>query len=227
MGDPRRQRPRYSKPAHPWKKERIDEENALIKEYGFKNKRELWRVRTILTNFYNQTKQIIAARTDQAEKEKIQLLRKLSRLGLIDENADVETILNLTLKDLLERRLQSIVFRKGLARSMKQARQFITHNHITVGGKKVTAPGLFVSKDLEPTVSFVANSSFNDEMHPERIPVQKKAPKEPKTKEKPGRRQVRLGRKQTQKPIKPEVKKEKTEEKKEAPKPENKKPEGK
>lgn len=40
----------------------------------------------------------------------------------------------------LERRLDNAVFRSGLAQSRDQARQIVSHGHITVNGKKVTFP---------------------------------------------------------------------------------------
>jgi len=82
-----------------------------------------------------------------------------------------------SLKDILERRLQSIVFRKGLARSMKQSRQFIVHGHVMVDGKKLTSPGYLVPKAVEGSISFVPRSSLTDEMHPERVQVEKLAKK--------------------------------------------------
>ncbi|MDP7610203.1 MAG: 30S ribosomal protein S4, partial [Candidatus Woesearchaeota archaeon] len=44
MGDPKKQRKKYSKPSHPWQTERIEVEKVLMKEYGLKNKKEIWRV---------------------------------------------------------------------------------------------------------------------------------------------------------------------------------------
>ena len=40
MGDPRKLRKKYYPPSHPWQKIRIDEEKILMKDYGFKNKKE-------------------------------------------------------------------------------------------------------------------------------------------------------------------------------------------
>ena len=41
---------------------------------------------------------------------------------------------------LLERRLDNVVYRSGLALSRKQARQFVTHGHILVNGRKTDVP---------------------------------------------------------------------------------------
>ena len=191
MGDPKKLKKKYSTPIHPWQAERIEEERSLIKEYGFKNKTEIWKMNSILKNFFRQTKRLAAIKTGQSEKEKIQLLDRLKRLGLLPETALLDDILDVSLKGLLERRLQTIVFRKGLARSVNQARQFIVHRHIMVGNKKITVPSYLVSKAEEDLISFSGKSSLASPDHPERkqeekpkVPKKKKAGKKTRTREK-------------------------------------------
>ncbi len=170
MGDPKFQRKKYSTPAHPWRMERITAENELTEKYGFKNKQEIWKLDSKLKNFSRQAKKLIAEKTAQSEKEKLLLLKKLKGLGLLSESASMEGILSITLKDILERRLQSIVFRKGLARTMAQARQFIVHGHIEVNGKKLTSPNFLVPVSIENAIGFIKTSNLSDDMHPERAP---------------------------------------------------------
>ena len=43
MGDPKRLRKKYETPSHPWEEERIKRETELMKKYGLKNKREIWK----------------------------------------------------------------------------------------------------------------------------------------------------------------------------------------
>jgi small subunit ribosomal protein S4 len=216
MGDPKKSKSKFSGPLHPWREERIAEETELDNEFHFKNRSEIWKLKSKLSNFFLQAKKNIALRTQQSEKEKINLLRKLKALGLLQENADIEDVLGLELKDLLRRRLQSIVFKKDLARSMKQARQFIVHNHITVNGKKVNSPNYLISLSEEGSVAFSPHSSFTDEMHPERVKkeqLQKKPEKKAEIKKEPA------------KEVKEEAKKESVAEKKEsAEKPKKEKP---
>jgi len=50
---------------------------------------------------------------------------------------------------MLERRLDSVIFRLGLAASRKEARQLIGHGHFTVDGKKVDIPSFLVKPDQE------------------------------------------------------------------------------
>lgn len=168
MGDPRKIRRKYEGPKHPWKKARIEEEKEIVKKYAPKNKKELWKMGTILKNFKHQAKKLSSLNTLQGEKETKQLLKKLNRMGLLKEGDNLASILVLTLENIMERRLQTLVFRKGLSRSIKQARQFITHGHIMVNSRVITSPSYLVLLPEEPTISFQEHSSFASADHPER-----------------------------------------------------------
>jgi len=168
MGDPKKPRKKYFTPSHPWQKERIDEEKILSKEFGLKNKEEIYKMRSKLKKFSNQVKELSGMSTEQAEKEKQQLFERLVRMGLIASTSNIEDVLGLTSKDIMERRLQTIVFRKGLAKSIGQARQFIVHGHVKVKDRKVTIPSYLVNVDEQNAVSFSAKSSLSSEDHPER-----------------------------------------------------------
>jgi small subunit ribosomal protein S4 len=169
MGDPPRQRSKFHGPSHPWQKARIDEEKGLKKDYGLANKREIWKAKSLLTNFTGQSKRLIAATSAQAAKEKTQLLQRLMSLGLANTNTKLEDVLTLSTKNILDRRLQTLAFKKGLARTVKQARQMIIHGHVIVGEKKITAPSYLVNIAEEGHIKFDQNSQFIDSMHPERV----------------------------------------------------------
>lgn len=168
MGDPRKIRSKYSGPGHPWRKARIEEEKKLLHEYGLKSKSEVWKSLSKLKDISSQAKKLIAARGLQAEKEKKQLLAKLQRLGLVKPDAQLDNVLSITLKDILERRLQTRLVRKHFARSMKQARQFITHEHVLVNSKKITSPSYLVLVDHDNSITFSNSSSLVNTEHPER-----------------------------------------------------------
>lgn len=168
MGDPKRIRKKYDTPSHPWIKSRIDDEKRLSKEFGTKNKKELWKMETILKKFKSQAKKLIALKTYQAAVEREHLFRRVKELGLVQGDVTYDAILSLSNDDVLARRLQSIVVKKELARSPKQARQFITHEHILVGDKVITSPSYLVTVAEEATVGFAVNSPFFREDHPER-----------------------------------------------------------
>ncbi|PIN81168.1 30S ribosomal protein S4 [Candidatus Woesearchaeota archaeon CG10_big_fil_rev_8_21_14_0_10_30_7] len=171
MGDIKRIRKKYSDPMHPWEKTRIEEEKQILLNYGLKNKTEIWRMNSVLKGFSDQAKKLIALQTNQAEKEKKQLLQKLYNLGLLSAEAGLNDVLTLTLQDILNRRLQTIVYKKGLAKSVRQARQFINHEHIIIENYAITSPAYLVSTSEELNVTFVQNSKLASSDHPERIQV--------------------------------------------------------
>jgi small subunit ribosomal protein S4 len=192
MGDPKKLRKRYQTPVHPWNKKNIDEEKILMKEYGLGKKKEIMISDSFLKKYMNIAKKLIASQSEQGEKVKAQILQKLTNLGILTASADLDHILGLEVKDVLERRLQSVVFRKGLARSMKQARQFIVHRHILIGDKEITAPSYLITLEEESKLDFKEKSSLFDENHPERAvpepaveekPVEKKEDSESPAKE--------------------------------------------
>jgi small subunit ribosomal protein S4 len=178
MGDPRPLRKKYSGPGHPWQKSRLDEEKKLTKEYALKNKKELNKAGSKLKGFAGQAKKLTASRTEQSEIERKQLIGRLSRLGLLGTGAKLDDVLRLQVSDILGRRLQTLVYKKGLARTQKQARQFITHHHVTVNGKTITAPGYMVPVADEGAIAFKQTSSLSSEDHPERVTETKEKPEE-------------------------------------------------
>ena len=229
MGDPGKQRSRYSGPSHPWQRERMETESVLKDKYGLKNKREIWRTVSLLKKFKNQTKKIIAGAQgaspeSQIKKEEEQLRTKLSGLGVIDKSAPIESILDLSPESIMDRRLQTVVVTKGLARTMNQARQFVVHKHIMVGDQCVNIPSYLVKKEEEKKIVFIESSPLKDEEHPERV-VEKKEEKSKAVKKaaKPTSK-VDKERIKTEKEAEPteEPKEEKKEETKEAPKEEPK-----
>lgn len=173
MGDPKKPKKKYNTPNHPFRKARIEEEIKYKNNFGLKNKTEIWKMDSTVKGYWRQAKKIIATRTPQAEKERVQLLNKLVKLGLLEQSQEVGAVLNISLEHLLNRRLQTLVLKKQLARSIKQARQFITHGHIVVNGKKITSPSYIVKMEEEGTISFLPASTLSSPDHPERAPPQK------------------------------------------------------
>ena len=155
MGDPKKQRKKFSKPNHPWQKERIEAEKDILKHYGLRRKEEIWKMESLLRSLLHRAKTIIGERTDQSEIEKKQLLNRLNSLGFLKKDSKIEDVLNLKLKDILERRLQTLVQRKQLAKTMMQARQIITHEHVAIGNKKITSPSYLVSVFEEPQIRLI------------------------------------------------------------------------
>ena len=169
MGDPKKLRKKYSTPVHPWNKGDIDRAKELRKEYGLSIRKEILIADSFLKKYKDIAKRLIADTSKQGIIEKKQMMDKLSRLGLISAAAELDEVLSLTIRDVLNRRIQSIVYRKGLSRSMKQARQFIVHRHVTLDGKDITSPGSLLSVEEESKLRFKDKSALFDENHPERV----------------------------------------------------------
>lgn len=181
MGAPKHLRKKYATPPHPWQKIRIEQEKVLLQEYGLKNKKEIWRMDSLLRRFKQQAKNIIARTDAQSKKEEKQLVDRLVRLNLVKENAKMDDILSLDIKNVMDRRLQTQVFSKGFAKSTKQARQFITHGHIMIGERKITVPSYLVKQDEEGIIRFDERSSLVNPEHPERIIIKKTETKKEET----------------------------------------------
>lgn len=166
MGDPKRHRKKYVTPRKPWDKVRLEREAQLVIKYGLRNKRELWRFENILRKYRRVARDLLSKvnlpgrEGEIARAKENAVIKRLYRMGILEENATLDDILNLTVEDFLERRLQTIVYRQGLAKTIKQARQLITHGHIAVDGGRVTSPSYIVERDEETKISFYPNSPF-------------------------------------------------------------------
>src|SRR3989338_3050432 len=169
MGDPKKIRKKYTPPSHPWQKARIDAEKVVVRQYGVKNKKEIWKMNAVLRSFTSQAKTLIVATTAQAMTEKQNLIKKLQRYGFVGADATVDQILGLTLNDIMNRRLQTIVVKKGLAGTTRQARQMIAHKHIAVGEKKISSPSYLVTLEEEGVITYATSSNFARDDHAERI----------------------------------------------------------
>ncbi len=165
MGDPKKQRKKYDTLKNPWGKEQIEAETKLLGEYGLRNKRELWRYRTMLSKTRGIARSLLGKSEEERSLIENDFLKKLSRLGILGEGAEIDDILDLDIRDLLERRLQTVVYRSGLAKTISQARQLITHGHVEVSGRIVSVPGYLVKRIDEAKIKYNENSVLNDESH--------------------------------------------------------------
>jgi small subunit ribosomal protein S4 len=148
----KRSRKKYEKPKRPWDKARIEKEKEILKKFGLRRKRELWRAEAILRKYRRMAREL-AAKKDK-EKEKV-LIEKLKKIGVLKEGSALDDVLALTVEDILERRLQTIVYRRGLANSIKHARQLIVHGHVKINGRKINYPSYIVPKDEEDKIEVV------------------------------------------------------------------------
>jgi small subunit ribosomal protein S4 len=171
MGKPKFSRKKYETPSHPWQEDRMKEENELIKKYGLKNKREIWKAQTRLRNYRGQARELqakILTGDIQSKKESDQLLMHLNRMNILPPKSTLDDVLALETESILSRRLQTITYLKGLASTPDQARQLISHGHISINNRRVTVPGYIVTKEEEGEIGYIPDSPLNDMMHPAR-----------------------------------------------------------
>ena len=179
MGDPKFARSKTQTPTHPWKQARIDEEHALKEKYGLKKiggMKEIWREKSALRRHRNQAMKLIG-RVDTSEghfaREKVDLINSLCRKGLLVEGASIDDVLQINVEHMLSRRLQSVVYYRGLAPSMRAARNMIVHGHISIVEQRMTVPGYHIKKDEEEILKYSSNSVYNDPNHPFRVEMEK------------------------------------------------------
>jgi small subunit ribosomal protein S4 len=154
MGDPKKQKKQYDKPRKSFQKERLEKERGIKKLYGLKNNREFLRAETIIRGKRTNARKLLALSLENRTKREKEIIDSLKKIGILRGSPTLDDVLTLTPEALLERRLQTIVWRKGLANSVKQSRQFITHGHIAVDGKRVSIPSYIVAEDDEGKVAY-------------------------------------------------------------------------
>jgi small subunit ribosomal protein S4 len=147
MGDIKKKRKRFSRPKKLFDKVRITAENVLVERYGLKNKKEIWKAKAEISNIRQRAKVLIGS---DAEEQRV-FFDKLNHLGF--GVVEISDVLGLTEENFLDRRLQTIVAKKKLANTPKQARQLIVHKHVLVDGDIVNTPSFVVTKELESKIS--------------------------------------------------------------------------
>ena len=149
--------------------QRIKEEKELAEKYGLKNKREIWKAASFIRKYRREARKILAEvaggkPTEHTMRKEGDILTSLKRRGILKEGvsegegSSLEDVLALGLEDLLERRLQTQVHKKGLSNSLKHARQLIVHGHIAVNGRRVTVPSYLVSVDEERKMDYYGHA---------------------------------------------------------------------
>ena len=160
MGDPKNPRKIWRKPKRPLNYDLLNEELYVLGTFGLKNKRELWKAHTELSRVRKQARSLLALTQEVREKKEPTLMKSLVRVGFVRENSTLDDVLNLKVTDLLSRRLQTMVQKKGLIKSPYQARQAVVHGHVMIGGRVVTIPSYTVRVDEENEIRLVPGINY-------------------------------------------------------------------
>ncbi len=144
------QKRKYSMPLRPWDKGRIEAERKILAEYGLRRKKEIWKAQAIAAGWRERARFLAAHHNAEEEKK---LIDKVHSFGLISKSATLDNILALTLEKILERRLQTLVTKKGIGRTPKHARQLIVHGHVALDGRRIKWPSALIPTDVEGKIS--------------------------------------------------------------------------
>jgi len=137
----------YSRPKRPFDKTRIDSEAIIKKDFGLKNKKEIWKSVAKIKKFREQAKRLIKASPEQQQN----LFKKLAKIGIKTES--IADVLSLNTEDYLKRRLQSFLVQKKFATTPKMARQLITHKKVLVNGSVVNIPSFIIPVEMEDKIT--------------------------------------------------------------------------
>jgi len=158
---PVRKHKRYNRPRKLYDVALMKSENALIKKYGLKSRREVWKADFIIGKIRNIAKTLITA----SEKDKTEFINRQAAKGF--NVSSIADILALSKEDCLKRRLQSIVVAKKITTTYKHARQLITHRHIKILGSKIDSPAHLTTIEEENSIdtdlSIPAKKIISDE----------------------------------------------------------------
>ena len=205
MGDPKRIRKKYKTPRQPFERHRIDEELALIGKYGLRNMKAVWKVNTLLANFRSNARRLLSLEEEDRKVGEMELIGRLQRLGLLEKKATLDDVLSLKIENFLERRLQTLVYKKGMATTPYHSRQMIVHGHVMIGDKVAKSPSYLVPGGEEKLIMYSNSSPLAKPSHkalPANVYKEKKPAAEKKDTRRGGRRDDRRGDKREEKPSK-------------------------
>jgi len=150
----------YDTPNEGWNQERINREIELMEEYGLKNKKEVFKAQSQLRDLRQEARNLVAS---ENEKERQELIDRANRLGLVKEYAELGDILSLNVTDILNRRLQSAVNRRGYSDTVREARQIVVHGHVYIDGQRVTIPGYLLTQEEEKEIEVIMPETDEEE----------------------------------------------------------------
>ncbi|MFP4401656.1 MAG: 30S ribosomal protein S4 [Candidatus Nanoarchaeia archaeon] len=170
MGLPSKRRKKFLSHKKKWDKTTIVEEKELVKNYALKNKKEIRKLELLVKKYKNIAKQLNRLDNPNESEQGIAFLNRLKEQGILQPEVDsIDSVLDITVIDFLERRLSNIVYKLKLAKTPEQARQFVVHKHIMIGDKVINSPSYMTSVAEVEQIKFKETSSLFDTEHPERV----------------------------------------------------------
>jgi small subunit ribosomal protein S4 len=143
----KRKQKQYSRPKRPFDKTRIEEESIIKKEFGLKNKKEIWKAEAKIKSIREKAKKLISSNQEEQQA----FFDRLKKIGL--DVSSIGEVLALDKKDYLNRRLQTILVKNELTTTIRSARQLITHKKVFVNGRIVNSPSYVVPIKFEKSIS--------------------------------------------------------------------------
>ena len=168
MGIARKIRKKYSTHLKKWDRKIIDEEREIVSDFALKNKKEIRRVELLISKFKDIAKKLNRDDMTKNSFEAKNFIKNLKEKGFLKTDS-LDDVLIIRKRDVLSRRLGTLVYEKGLSNSQKQARQFIVHGHIKVDSKVITSPNYLTSILEEEKIEFFEGSKLSDENHLARV----------------------------------------------------------
>ncbi|EGG03078.1 uncharacterized protein MELLADRAFT_75362 [Melampsora larici-populina 98AG31] len=150
---PRNHNKTYKVPRRPYEAPRLDAELKLAGEFGLRNKREIWRIALTLSKIRRAARELLKLE----DKDPKRLFEGNALIRRLDE---MDYVLALNIEDFMERRLQTQLFKSGLAKSIHHARVLIRQRHIRVGKQIVNVPSFVVRLDSQKHIDFALTSPY-------------------------------------------------------------------
>ena len=158
MGAPKRNKKKFDRPSTMWDKKRIEEEHKIKQEYGLKKLGELWKATSEIRRVRRNIREVLSGSASETVGKDI--IARLAKYNVVSENAIPDDVLVVKPQALLERRLQTIVYRKGMAKTLKQSRQLIAHGFISINGRRIKSPSYLVKKGEESGIGYYKKISI-------------------------------------------------------------------
>ncbi|KAF5140223.1 40s ribosomal protein s9 [Vairimorpha ceranae] len=160
------------RPRNPFEKDRLIKEMQIVGKFGLKNKHELRLVEKIFANDKKEARLLLTSlNIEDLCINARNLLHKLCTNGVLsgidltskeEIHNGLNSILDLTIDNYLERTLQYRVYSAGLAKSVHHSRWLITKGQISIQGVVIKRPNYVVKADEEAFVEITSYSWSNN-----------------------------------------------------------------